>query len=737
MSRYLFLLLLFIGSFPPSAISSIGSSTNLDSLKQLLASTNTPLEIVKISAQIAEAYSLTRVNPDSTIVYRDYAYTALNENTDRTTKEESYVIIIEAMILEMNLDSFAHAALEYIENPEQKIKVYLVLGNGYYFSKTDYDKQWCLAVMDTIADLLEQAPNESLRFQYEYSCAFCHLDLGKTQLLPALERLLTAESMLKADYRGAAQVYDALAYVYQGLAAYELALTNAKKGRALAQKKQAYFDEGRALSAMMEAAFSLKEYPLVKTYAQAFIELEQVSPSLGIVRPYYYLGKTALAEKQTAAAKQYFQTGLQALGPSTKVTDSQIHQGLSQAWFLEGNLARAKQHADTAMSIFSYDHMPTLKGRYRAFAKIYAAEKKYQAAYELIARDLQEVEVKDSLNNPYDIISTLLNQNFEQEKTILDNQIQQRNQLLWWALALSLGVIAAAIVFYRNSLVRKRLADKIQAQNQAILAAQDQLIVQEKLASLGQLATGIAHEIKNPLNFINNFAEGSTELHQEVSQLMNKGKAKLTVEDHEEVQELLKELSLNVDEIKAQGERVDKIIRNMMEHSRGEAGEQFLTDLNLLLEDNANLAYHGFRSLEPAFQVHYDWQLAANIPQISIYRQEISRVLLNILNNASYAVFQKQKQNIPNYKPTIQLNTRLENEEIILTIKDNGIGIKEDLMDQIFNPFFTTKPPNGVNTGLGLYISYDIVVQQHHGQLKVLSEMNQFTSFSVHLPLKK
>ena len=735
MSRSFLFLFFLLFSLPLQAITDEVQAT-LDSLKKLYHKAPTLLEKVEHSSYISELYAFSDAVVDSTIAYRDYAYDALHQIPDRAAKEEAYTIIVEAIIFDMNVDSFAQVALNYVQSPERKLRIYYELGNGYYFSKSDYNRKWCLEVMDTINSILQKAPDEGFLFKYYYGCVRCHLLFENPELLPALEKLLAAEAIIDEKYEFAGTIYRELAYVYQSLNAYDKALSNGFKARTIAQKKNQPFYEVAAIDAIMEAALSLKRYALVEQSAAECIEIESKNSFHGPYRPYYYLGKTAMAKSDLKLAKKHFRKALQVSKRAGFISISQTHQALSQVWFLENDLIKAQAHADSALLVLGEDNLPELRQRYRQFAKIYEAKQDYETAYRFLARDLREIELKDSINNPYDIIATLLSQNFEQEKTILDNQIQQRNRLLWILLVIALGVISAAIIFFRNSLIRKRLAEKVLAQNKAILAAQDQIIIQKKLASLGQLTAGIAHEIKNPLNFINNFAEGSVELHEDLKELLVKDLSSLTKTDLAEIKDIAKELNLNSTEIRGQGGRIDKIVQNMMNHSRDELGEKELVQLNQLIKENTKLAYHGFRSMKPSFQVNYDLQLGTQLPELLIFKQAISRVLLNILNNACYAVFEKQQQS-SDYKPIIQLKTKVENNQVLLSIRDNGIGIKEDLLEKIYNPFFTTKPPNGINTGLGLSICYDIIVKQHQGNIDVNSEVGEFTEFLIFLPIQK
>lgn len=263
-------------------------------------------------------------------------------------------------------------------------------------------------------------------------------------------------------------------------------------------------------------------------------------------------------------------------------------------------------------------------------------------------------------------------------------------------------------------------------------STQDQLILNEKMASLGALTAGIAHEIKNPLNFVNNFADLSTELVDELRQEVEKLRDTPEVADFEEIDVLLGDIQGNVKKILEHGRRADSIVRSMLLHSRGVSGQRGKTDLNKLLDEYVHLTYHGMRAQDNTFNIEFDLHYDDNIGSIELIPQDISRVFLNILNNACYATLQRTKQE-PGYKPRLTVRTKDLGDLVEIRIRDNGTGIPESIRRDIFNPFFTTKPA-GQGTGLGLSISYDIVVKEHQGEILCESEPGEYTEFIVRLP---
>ena len=264
-------------------------------------------------------------------------------------------------------------------------------------------------------------------------------------------------------------------------------------------------------------------------------------------------------------------------------------------------------------------------------------------------------------------------------------------------------------------------------------ATQVQIIAQEKLASLGALTAGIAHEIKNPLNFVNNFAELSAELTEELLEELDSQKERLDPESTEYIEEILSDLGQNVKKINEHGKRADNIVRGMLMHSRGQGNERQLTDINALLAEYVNLAYHGMRAKDSSFNITIETHYDSTIGQINIVPQNISRVFLNVINNACYAAHDKKKAVDTDFTPTLSVTTKNLGDKIEIRIRDNGNGIPADIRDKIFNPFFTTKP-TGQGTGLGLSISHDIIVGEHQGDIKVATELGEYTEFKLILP---
>jgi signal transduction histidine kinase len=262
--------------------------------------------------------------------------------------------------------------------------------------------------------------------------------------------------------------------------------------------------------------------------------------------------------------------------------------------------------------------------------------------------------------------------------------------------------------------------------------AQDRLIQTEKLASLGQLTAGIAHEIKNPLNFVNNFSAVSVELIDELREAL--GSARLDAKLRAEIGEIADTLQGNLDKVVQHGKRADAIVKNMLLHSRQGSGEHRPVDINALLDDSLNLAYHGARAEKQGFNITLQRSFDPAAGEVDLFPQEITRVLLNLISNGFYAATKRKAEaNGGDYEPTLAAMTKSLGDSVEIRIRDNGTGIPPEVREKLFNPFFTTKPA-GEGTGLGLSISHDIVVKQHGGSIEVDTELGKFTEFRIVLP---
>jgi two-component system NtrC family sensor kinase len=266
---------------------------------------------------------------------------------------------------------------------------------------------------------------------------------------------------------------------------------------------------------------------------------------------------------------------------------------------------------------------------------------------------------------------------------------------------------------------------------QELRSAQDRLVQTEKLASLGQLTAGIAHEIKNPLNFVNNFAALSAELTQELNDLLTR--AEIADKTRAEVEEMTGLLKDNLGKVVQHGKRADSIVKNMLQHSREGSGERRSAEINAVVDESLNLAYHGARAEKAGFAIVLQREFDPLVGTADIYPQEITRALLNLISNGFYATTKRKEEAGDGFEPTLTATTKNLGDSVEICIRDNGSGIPQNVRAKIFNPFFTTKPP-GEGTGLGLSMSHDIIVKQHGGRINVESAPGEFTEFTIVLP---
>ncbi len=302
-------------------------------------------------------------------------------------------------------------------------------------------------------------------------------------------------------------------------------------------------------------------------------------------------------------------------------------------------------------------------------------------------------------------------------------------------ITLVLFLIVLAFVFWRNNRKNekaKKLLEQQKEQIQSTLgelkSTQNQLIQSAKMASLGELTAGIAHEIQNPLNFVNNFAEVNQEMIAELKQELNAGNIAEAIA-------IANDIESNEGKINHHGKRADFIVKGMLEHSRSGSGERQATNINALTDEFLKLSYHGLRAKDKNFNAELVTNFGAQLPKVEVVRQDIGRVLINLFSNAFYAVKERAKNGEPGFKPVVSVKTFVENGFVIISIKDNGHGIPEELKQKIMQPFFTTKPA-GEGTGLGLSLSYDIIVKGHGGTLDVNSTVDEYCEFILKLPVK-
>ena len=324
------------------------------------------------------------------------------------------------------------------------------------------------------------------------------------------------------------------------------------------------------------------------------------------------------------------------------------------------------------------------------------------------------------------IMRDMIDQEEKRQTEIKATKAEYQNRLKMNAiLGITFTLLVFAIFLFIIIKRKQKAKQKIESAYNQLKSTQSQLIQSEKMASLGELTAGIAHEIQNPLNFVNNFSEVNKELISELKDEVEKG-------DLEEIRAIANDIEGNEEKINHHGKRAGAIVKGMLQHSQTSSGQKELIDINALADEYLGLAYHGLRAKDKSFNADFKTEFDETLPKINIISQDIGRVLLNLINNAFYAVDKKLKEGVEGYKPEVTVSTKKLDGMVEILVKDNGPGIPEQVRDKIFQPFFTTKP-TGSGTGLGLSLSYDII-KAHGGELKVESKEVEGSEFIIHLP---
>lgn len=459
------------------------------------------------------------------------------------------------------------------------------------------------------------------------------------------------------------------------------------------------------------------------------------------------LGAIFLKENNVAAATDaYLKTIQYGVELSSREYEIRGNLGLSEVNRQQNKLGDALRFANEAITLAQQiGHNELLRDGNELLSTVY---EKMGNGMLALYHQKEFKRYADSINNQQTeqrSVNLAADYEYSKKELLIRTEFEQKNTRQNWiifsAFAGLFSALVVALLIFRsrqkqkksNLLLQKKNAE-IDAQKTTLekaltdlKAAQQQLIQSEKMASLGELTAGIAHEIQNPLNFVNNFSDVSTELIDEMNEELKNG-------NYEEATSLAGDIKTNLEKILHHGKRADGIVKGMLQHSRASSGVKELTDINQLAEEYLRLAYHGLRAKDKSFNAKFESTLDSTIPKLTVFPQEIGRVILNIVTNAFYAVNQKKKMSADTYEPTVTINTQKEGNYIGIYIRDNGSGIPSKIVDKIFQPFFTTKP-TGEGTGLGLSLSYEIITKAHGGELKVNTEEGKGTEFVILLPV--
>ena len=442
-------------------------------------------------------------------------------------------------------------------------------------------------------------------------------------------------------------------------------------------------------------------------------------------------GESYVALNNTALATKYYKLSIpyaQAIQDNEVLSSN--YYGLAKVFKEQNMLDSSIYYARKALSISQ--KAPFLKQVMETSAfltEIFKTKKQFDSAFKY-----QELSVatKDSLFNVENVrkVQGLKLQELQRQQSIESAKIEYRNNVKFYIVIFASGIfLVIALILWRNNKQKQKaytlLHDQKSKTEQAydeLKSTQAQLIQREKMASLGELTAGIAHEIQNPLNFVNNFSDVNKDLINELVEDVDK-------KNFDEVKLIAVEIKENSEKINHHGRRAADIVKGMLEHSRKSSGQKEPTDINALCDEYLRLSYHGLRAKDKNFNATIETDFDNSLGKINVIPQDIGRVLLNLFNNAFYAVNEQKIQNPISYNPTVFVRTQKCDDKVQITVRDNGNGIQQKIIDKIFQPFFTTKP-TGQGTGLGLSLSYDII-KAHGGEIKVESTEGKGSEFAI------
>ncbi|MEP6712681.1 MAG: ATP-binding protein [Ferruginibacter sp.] len=467
------------------------------------------------------------------------------------------------------------------------------------------------------------------------------------------------------------------------------------------------------------------------------------------------LGNIYFKKGQIDQARQYYYDAMQ----SAQHNNASSHTcwanfALCNYYLKEKNTDSSLYYANKTMALYFYSatpsHIFTLGDVYENLFKSYQLKNEFDSAfkYQGLTRLSNDSIYKDRIRK----LADFQNLGFAEQMRLRDiekEKLSYQSKIRIYALLAGIGIfMLIAFLLYRNMRNRKKANIHLQKQRDEIIhqkatveetlnnlkSTQAQLIQSEKMASLGELTAGIAHEIQNPLNFVNNFSEVSKELLDEMKMELDAGK-------FEDAKEIANDVIQNLEKINHHGKRADAIVKGMLQHSRSSSATKEPTDINALTDEYIRLCYHGLRAKDKSFNATIKTDFDESLQKINIFPQDIGRVVLNLLTNAFYAVDEKKKacqaelvEAGLKYEPIVSIQTKKLHDKVEIKVSDNGSGIPQIIVDKIFQPFFTTKP-TGQGTGLGLSLSYDIITKGHGGELKVETSEAEGTTFIIQLPV--
>jgi signal transduction histidine kinase len=514
---------------------------------------------------------------------------------------------------------------------------------------------------------------------------------------------------------GLSGVLSSLGEIFQNIGEPAISLDYNKRGLELTDSR---FSKEIFTASIGACFYDLKQYDSALIYLHKVDPAFETSPGNPWPYPDTYLGNTYSKKGDLPKAISFFQSAIRKSVQSKLTQDlSLAYSGLSNVFKALGKVDSGIVYAGMALHIADEYSFPGLSlNASDLLSSLYESKGLVDSAfrYQKIS-----ITLRDSLFNK-ERIQQVQNFTFSErlrQQDLAREKTEYRNKIKLYVLVSGLALmILFAAYLIRNSRQKHKANVVLGNTLSTLQATQSQLIHAEKMASLGELSAGIAHEIQNPLNFVNNFSEVSNELVSEMMDAADKGNT-------QEVKSIAQDVKQNLDKILHHGKRADAIVKGMLQHSRSSSGQKEPTDINALADEYLRLAYHGFRAKDKLFDagpidIGIKTSFDPAVGKINIVPQEIGRVMLNLINNAFYAVHEKKKKRGDEYQPIVTISSLRNDGNVEIRVSDNGEGIPEKIRDKIFQPFFTTKP-TGEGTGLGLSLAYDIVKKGHGGDLTV------------------
>jgi two-component system, NtrC family, sensor kinase len=521
--------------------------------------------------------------------------------------------------------------------------------------------------------------------------------------------ILRSNSALAICYREQEDYAEALKYLIRAEAISKASTYNSYQPLLLGDYCVIYERMNRLDSALY---YGLQSYEKAKQWSGIYLKLGVVYAKLGKSDSALFYFRAGIPK-----AEKYFiyidlvdiYNEMSELFQSIGKMDSAIYYG-NKSILQEGSLSYSEGR------FRSVTHLASL---YETLGQKDSSLKYYKFSLELNKKMFDRQKIREAQDLAF-------NEKIHQQELLAQKEKEKNRIRTYGLLGVSLVFLLIAFILWRNNNQKQKAKAKIEAAYTELKSTQAQLIQSEKMASLGELTAGIAHEIQNPLNFVNNFSEVNKELISELVDEVNKGNT-------EEVKLIAADIKDNSEKINHHGKRADAIVKGMLQHSRSSSGQKESTDINALCDEYLRLAYHGLRAKDKSFIATMNTDFDTTIGKINIIPQDVGRVVLNLITNAFYVVDEKKKSGVENYEPTVSVSTKKVSDKVLLSVKDNGNGIPQKVLDKIFQPFFTTKP-TGQGTGLGLSLSYDIV-KAHGGEIKVETKENEGTAFIIQLPI--